>query len=61
MIQHFDNQRKKNEKLEEFDLQAKEEAEYLNRRAAQMRQEQEDDIKHLNEVIINFNNFNNLT
>jgi len=52
-IQYFDNQRKKNEKLEDFDLQAKEEAEYLLKRANTLRQEQEDEIKHLNELILN--------
>jgi hypothetical protein len=50
MIQEFDNQRRKNEKLDEIDLEAKEESEYLLKRANELRQEQEDEIKHLNEV-----------
>ena len=52
MIQEFDNQRRKNEKLDEIDLEAKEESEYLLKRANELRQEQEDEIKHLNEVKI---------
>ena len=50
MIQEFDNQRRKNEKLDDIDMQAKEESEYLLKRANELRQEQEDEVKHLNEV-----------
>lgn len=49
-IQKFDNERKKNEKLDEIDELAKEEAEYLLKKANEMRQEDEDEIKRLNEV-----------
>ncbi len=49
-LQELDNRRQKNEALEEIDLKAKDESEYLLRRANQLRQEQEDEIKHLNEV-----------
>lgn len=52
-IQEYDNQRKRNEKLEDYDLQAKEESEYLLKRANELRQEREDEIKHLNELILN--------
>lgn len=50
IIQKFDNERKKNEKLDEIDELAKEEAEYLLKKANEMRQEDEDEIKRLNEV-----------
>lgn len=50
IIQKFDNDRKKNEKLDEIDELAKEEAEYLLKKANEMRQEDEDEIKRLNEV-----------
>ena len=50
MIQEYDNQRRKNEKLDEIDIQAKEESEYLLKHANELRQEQEDEIKRLNEV-----------
>ena len=53
-FQKYDHMRKKNEELEEIDNQAKEEAEYLLKRANELRSEQEDEIKHLNEVICNF-------
>lgn len=50
MIQKYDNERKKNEKLDEIDELAKEDAEYLLKKANEQRQEQEDEIKRLNEV-----------
>lgn len=50
MIQKYDAERKKNEKLEDIDQMAKEEAEYLLKKANELRQEEEDEIKHLNEV-----------
>lgn len=51
VIQKFDNERKRNEKLEEIDELAKEEAEYLLKKANEVRQEDDDEIKRLNEVI----------
>lgn len=53
MIQKYDNERKKNEKLDEIDELAKEDAEYLLKKANEQRQEQEDEIKRLNELILN--------
>ncbi len=50
LIQKYDAERKKNEKLDEIDELAKEEAEYLLKKANEQRQEQEDEIKRLNEV-----------
>ena len=44
------NDKKKNEKLDEIDQLAKEDAEYLLKKANELRQEQEDEIKRLNEV-----------
>lgn len=48
-----DMERRKNEKLNDLELEAKENAEHLLSKANAMRQEQEDEIKHLNEVINN--------
>lgn len=50
IIQNFDNERKKNEQLDEIDQYAKEDAEYLLKKANHLRQEQEDEVKRLNEV-----------
>ena len=44
-------ERRKNEKLNDLEEEAKENAEHLLSKANQMRQEQEDEIKHLNEVV----------
>jgi hypothetical protein len=52
IIQNFDNERKKNEQLDEIDQYAKEDAEYLLKKANHLRQEQEDEVKRLNEVNI---------
>lgn len=52
-IQKFDAERKKNEQLDEIDQLAKEDAEYLLKKANEQRQEQEDEIKRLNELILN--------
>jgi hypothetical protein len=49
-MQEYDQQRKKNGPLEDIDQEAKEEAEYMLKRANELRQEQEDEVKHLNEV-----------
>ena len=49
-MQEYDQQRKRNAPLDEIDQEAKEEAEYLLKRANELRQEQEDEVKHLNEV-----------
>lgn len=53
LIQKYDADRKKNEKLDEIDQLAKEDAEYLLKKANEQRQEQEDEIKRLNELILN--------
>jgi hypothetical protein len=53
LIQHYDVERKKNEKLDEIDELAKEEAEYLLKKANELRQQDDDDIKRLNELILN--------
>ncbi len=50
LIQQYDAERKKNEKLDEIDELAREEAEYLLKKANELRQEDDDDIKRLNEV-----------
>ena len=42
--------RKQTEKLNDLELEAKEKAEYLLQNANAQRMEQEDEIKHLNEV-----------
>lgn len=52
-IQKYDQERKKNEQLDEIDQLAKEDAEYLLKKANEQRQEQEDEIKRLNELILN--------
>ena len=48
-----DVQRRKNEKLSELEEEEREKREYLKERANAQRQEQEDEIKKLNEVLIN--------
>lgn len=53
LIQKYDNDRRKNEALDEVDELAKEDAEYLLKKANEQRQEQEDEIKRLNELILN--------
>ena len=51
-MQAYDQQRKRNAHLDDIDQEAKEEAEYMLKRANELRQEQEDEVKHLNEVEI---------
>jgi len=51
-MQAYDQQRKRNAPLDDIDQEAKEEAEYMLKRANELRQEQEDEVKHLNEVEI---------
>ena len=46
-----DLQRFKNEKLSDIEREEQEKAEYLQKKANQQRQEQEDEIKYLNEVL----------
>ncbi len=53
LLQQFDQERKRNEKVDEMDELAKEEAEYLLKKANKMREEQEDEVKYLNELILN--------
>ena len=45
-----DMERKKNEKLTDLEQEEKEKAEYLRSKANELMQEQEDEVKHLNEV-----------
>lgn len=52
-MKQLDMTRNKNAKLNDLEEEAKEQAEHLLSRANEMRQEQEDEIKHLNEVILN--------
>lgn len=52
----LDLDRRQNEKLNDLESEAKENAEHLLTRANEMRQEQEDEIKHLNEVSSLVNN-----
>lgn len=52
-MKSLDLERRKNEKLNDLEEEAKEKAEYLLTKANEMRQEQEDEIKHLNELILN--------
>ncbi|CAF1466282.1 unnamed protein product, partial [Adineta ricciae] len=52
-IQEFDQQRRKNAPLDDIEQEAKDEAEYMLKRANDLRQEQEDEVKHLNELILN--------
>ncbi|CAF0738678.1 unnamed protein product [Adineta steineri] len=52
-MQAYDLQRKKNAPLDDIEQEAKEEAEYLLKRANELRQEQEDEVKHLNELVLN--------
>ena len=47
-----DLNRLKNEKLSEIEQEEQEKAEYLQKKANQQRQEQEDEIKYLNEVCL---------
>ena len=53
LIEQYDQQRKQNAPLEDIDQEAKEEAEYMLKRANDLRQEQEDEVKRLNEVGFN--------
>lgn len=50
----MDMQRQKNEKLTDLEEEAKANAEHLLVKANEMRQEQEDEIKHINEVSMIF-------
>ncbi|RUS83915.1 hypothetical protein EGW08_008329 [Elysia chlorotica] len=52
-MKQLDVTRQKNAKLNDLEEEAKEQAEHLLSHANEMRQEQEDEIKHLNEVILN--------
>lgn len=49
----LDLQRRKNAKLNELEEEAKEKGQHLLENANEMRSEQEDEIKHLNELILN--------
>lgn len=45
-----DNERQKNERLSDLEQEAKQKGEYLRTKANELMQEQEDEIKFLNEV-----------
>ena len=49
-MKQLDVTRQKNAKLNDLEEEAKEKQEHLLAKANEMRQEQEDEIKHLNEV-----------
>ncbi len=49
-MQALDRARQKNEKLNDLDEEARQKAEYLLQKAKEQQEEQEDEIKHLNEV-----------
>ncbi|XP_014673975.1 PREDICTED: cilia- and flagella-associated protein 45-like [Priapulus caudatus] len=51
-MQQQEKQRRKNEKLNELDEEAKQKAMFLLEKANEQRQEQEDEIKELNELIL---------
>ncbi|XP_013412315.1 cilia- and flagella-associated protein 45-like [Lingula anatina] len=53
MMKTMDINRQKNGKLNDLEQEAKEKAEHLLEKANLQRQEQEDEIKHLNELILN--------
>lgn len=52
-MQALDRALKKNEKLNDLDEEARQKAEYLLQKAKEQQEEQEDEIKHLNELILN--------
>ncbi|XP_072049363.1 cilia- and flagella-associated protein 45-like [Amphiura filiformis] len=52
-MQSLDRTRQKNEKLNDLEEEAREKAEYLLQKAKEQREEQEDEIKHLNELMLN--------
>lgn len=52
-LKEYDISRQKNTKLNDLEEEAKEKAEHLLQKAMRQRQEQEDEIKHLNELILN--------
>jgi len=52
-MQALDRQRQKNEKLSDLEEEAKQQGEYLLAKATEQQEEQEDEIKHLNELILN--------
>lgn len=49
-MKRYDMLRKKNEKLNDLEQEARQHGEYLLEKANAQRMEQEDEIKHLNEV-----------
>ena len=49
-MQEMDRTRQQHEELNDLELEAQQQAEYLLQKAKEQRNEQEDEIKHLNEV-----------
>merc|ERR1712176_645414 len=52
-MQEMEMKRKQNEKLSDLELEAKERSQYLLQKAQEQMEEQEDEIKKLNETILN--------
>lgn len=52
-MQEMDRTRQQHEELNDLELEAQQQAEYLLQKAKEQRNEQEDEIKHLNELILN--------
>lgn len=49
-MQEFDRTRQKNEELNELELEAQQQSEYLLQKANEQQDEQEDEVKKINEV-----------
>jgi hypothetical protein len=51
-MEQYDQKRAANQKLSDLEQEAKEKSNYLLAKAQQQLEEQEDDIKHLNELML---------
>ena len=51
-MEHYDHQRTSNAKLSDLDREAKDRSNYLLAKAQMQIEEQEDDIKHMNELML---------
>lgn len=52
-MQEFDRTRQKNEELNELELEAQQQSEYLLQKAKEQQDEQEDEVKKINELLLN--------
>ncbi|PIK54624.1 putative coiled-coil domain-containing protein [Apostichopus japonicus] len=52
-MQEFDRTRQKNEELNELELEAQQQSEYLLQKANEQQDEQEDEVKKINELMLN--------